>query len=261
MKVVILCGGHGSRVGDPSSVRPKPLVRIGGHPILWHIMKLYAHFGWREFVLCLGYRGDLIRELFLNYDAFTSDCTVRLGPPRSVEVHDPRAEEDWAVTLAETGDNAHTAARVWRARRFLGEGPFCVAYGDGLADVALDELVRFHKSHGRLATVTGVRPPGRYGSLQLAGDGSVTSFVEKPHATAQFVNGGFFVFEPGFIERYLSDDESVDLEGAPLQRATADGELMLWRHERFWQHLDTARDQALLDELWRSGRAPWKLWS
>jgi glucose-1-phosphate cytidylyltransferase len=177
-----------------------------------------------------------------------------------VEVHDPRAEEDWAVTLAETGDSAHTAARVWRARRFLGEGPFCVAYGDGLADVALDELVRFHKSHGRLATVTGVRPPGRYGSLQLAADGSVTSFVEKPHATAQFVNGGFFVFEPGFIERYLSDDESVDLEGAPLQRATADGELMLWRHERFWQHLDTARDQALLDELWRSGRAPWKLW-
>ena len=259
MKVVILCGGQGARLREETEVRPKPMVEIGGRPMLWHIMKLYAHYGLSDFVLCLGYKGYVIKEFFMNYEARTTDFTIRLGTNSSIEYHNAHPEEGWAVTLAETGESALTGARVRRVRDYLEPGTFCLTYGDGLGDIQLDRLLRFHRAHGKIGTVTAVRPPGRFGEMRVNAD-QVTSFAEKTQVSEGFINGGFFVFEREFVERYLEDRDDLILEREPLQRLAADGELMAWPHEGFWQPMDTYRELKLLQELWNSGSAPWKVW-
>lgn len=259
MKIVILCGGQGTRLREETEVRPKPMVEIGGRPILWHIMKIYASYGLTDFVLCLGYKGYIIKDFFLNYEARMKDFTVRLGSLPGVKYHNDHSEEGWSVTLAETGEVAQTGARVRRVRRYLDEGPFCMTYGDGLGNVNLKELIQFHRSHGKIGTVTGVHPPGRFGELQVE-DKRVTGFAEKPQVTEGFINGGFFIFEREFIERYLDDRDDLVLEKEPLQRLAADGELMVWPHDGFWQPMDTFRELKMLEELWQTGRAPWKVW-
>jgi glucose-1-phosphate cytidylyltransferase len=260
MKVVILCGGQGTRLREETEVRPKPMVSIGGRPILWHIMKLYAHHGLTEFVLCLGYKGFVIKDFFVNYGARVRDFTVRLGVEPSVEFHNGHAEDGWAVTLAETGEATMTGARLRRVARYLPDGPFCLTYGDGVADVDIPRLIEFHRSHGRIATVTGVRPLGRFGELELDGR-QVAAFAEKPHVTAGMINGGFFVFERAFIDRYLDDRDDLSLEAEPLQRLAADRELMVWPHAGFWQCMDTYREWKVLEDLWNAGQAPWRVWA
>ena len=259
MKVVILCGGQGTRLREETEVRPKPMVEIGNRPILWHLMKLYAHYGLSEFVLCLGYKAHIIKDFFLNYEARVNDFTVRLGENSGLEFHSRHPEDGWTVTLADTGQSAMTGARLRRVRRYLGREPFCLTYGDGLGDVDIPALLEFHRSHGKLATVTGVRPPGRFGELMVQ-DGRVDVFAEKPQVTEGFINGGFFVFEPEFLDRYLNDRDDLVLEGEPLQRLAADGELMMWPHQGFWQPMDTFREWKLLEDCWNSGHAPWKVW-
>ena len=211
MKTVILCGGQGTRLREQTEVLPKPMVEIGGRPILWHIMKYYAHYGLKEFVLCLGYKGHVIKEYFLNYELRTNDFTLDLGQQPTVRVDRRNEEADWQVSLVETGEKAMTGARVFRIRDHIGNEPFCLTYGDGLCSVNIDELIAFHRSHGRLVTVTGVRPPGRFGELELEGN-RVRAFAEKPQVTESFINGGFFVFDPAFIGRYLSDDDDLTFE-------------------------------------------------
>lgn len=259
MKTVILCGGQGTRLREETEVRPKPMVEIGGRPILWHIMKLYAHHGLSEFVLCLGYKGYIIKDFFLNYEARMKDVTVRLGNLPAVKFHNGHGEDGWTITMAETGEMAMTGARVRRVRRYLDDKTFCLTYGDGLGDVNIKDLIRFHRSHGKLGTVTAVRPPGRFGELELDAD-RVSGFAEKPQVTEGFINGGFFVFEREFVERYLDDREDLYLEREPLQQMAADGELMVYRHDGFWQPMDTYREWKLLQDLWDGGNAPWKLW-
>jgi glucose-1-phosphate cytidylyltransferase len=259
MKVVILCGGQGTRLREETEVRPKPMVEVGGRPILWHIMKLYAHHGLSEFVLCLGYKGYVIKDFFLNYEARVNDFTVHLGSRSAVEYRNNHDEDGWMVTLAETGESAQTGARLRRVRPYLGREPFCLTYGDGLGSVDIGELLKFHRAHGKLATVTGVRPPGRFGELELEGE-RVAAFAEKPQVTEGFINGGFFVFEREFVDRYLDDRDDLVLEREPLQRLAADGELMVWPHEGFWQPMDTFREWRILQDLWENGQAPWRVW-
>jgi glucose-1-phosphate cytidylyltransferase len=259
MKVVILCGGKGTRLREETDVRPKPMVEIGGRPILWHIMKLYAHYGLTDFVLCLGYKGYVIKDFFLNYEARMKDFTVQLGRETSVRFHNGHPEDGWKVTLAETGEAALTGARIRRVRRYLDRGPFCVTYGDGVGDVDIEALLRFHRSHGKIGTVTAVRPPNRFGVLRVKGR-EVTAFDEKPQVTEGFINGGFLVFEREFAECYLDDRDQLVLEREPLRRLAAEGELMVWPHDGFWQPMDTYRELTLLEELWSQGRAPWKVW-
>jgi glucose-1-phosphate cytidylyltransferase len=259
MKVVILCGGVGTRLREETEVRPKPMVEIGGRPILWHIMKSYAHYGLQDFVLCLGYKGYAIKDFFLNYEARMNDLTIHLGSKRGFEFHDTHSEDGWKVTMAETGEAALTGTRLRRVQRYLDNAPFCLTYGDGLGNVDLQELTRFHRSHGKLATITGVRPPGRFGEMRLDGD-RVTAFNEKPQVTEGFINGGFFIFEPEFIDRYLAGTDDVALEATPLRSLAADGELMVWPHSGFWQPMDTYREWKVLEELWNNNEAPWKVW-
>lgn len=236
------------------------MVEIGGRPMLWHIMQIYSHFGLREFVLCLGYKGSIIKDYFRNYRLRNNDLEVRLGAESGVRTLGESNEQDWTISLIETGERAQTGARVFRVREHLGNQTFCLTYGDGLGSVDIRALVEFHKRHGKIATVTGVRPPGRFGELELDGD-QVVAFAEKPQVTQSFINGGFFVMEPAFIERYLSDDEDLILERQPLQQVAADGELMMYPHTDFWQPMDTYREWKMLEEMWQNGSAEWKLWS
>ena len=260
MKVVILCGGQGTRLREQTEVLPKPMVDIGGRPIVWHIMKTYAHFGLSEFVLCLGYKGSIIKDYFVNYDLWTTDFELRLGDKSSVNVLRDNDESDWRVSLIETGEKAMTGARVFRVKDQLKNEAFCLTYGDGLASIDIRALLDFHRKHGKMATVTGVRPPGRFGELELDGD-QVVAFAEKPQVTQSFINGGFFVLEPEFIDRYLSDDDDLTLEREPLQNVAADGGLMMFPHTGFWQPMDTFREWKMLEDLWETGNAPWKVWS
>jgi glucose-1-phosphate cytidylyltransferase len=261
MPVMILCGGLGTRLREETEVRPKPMVEIGGRPILWHIMKLYAWYGLDDFILCLGYKGHMIKDYFLNYQAYSADLTIRLGAPDAVEYHNRPSEENWRVTLVETGQIAQTGTRVARAGRYVRGSSFCVTYGDGVGDIDITALLDFHDKHGRIGTITGVRPPGRFGEIRLDEEGRAVEFNEKPQVTEGVINGGFFVFQREFLERYLTDDSDLMLEGEPLQRLARDGELMVYLHEGFWQPMDTYRELTVLDQLWRSGAAPWKLWS
>jgi glucose-1-phosphate cytidylyltransferase len=260
MKAVILCGGQGTRIRDASEVLPKPLLPIGGKPVVWHIMKGYARHGVREFVLCLGYKGWLLKEFFLNYRSMTTDVTVTLGRRDGLEFHGRHDEEDWRVTLAETGDATQTGGRVSAVRRYVeGDEPFLLTYGDGVSDVDVPATIAFHRQHGRIATVTAVRPPGRFGEMRIE-DGRVAEFNEKPQATEGFINGGFLVLDGRRIWEYLGTEPGAILEREPMQRLARDGELVAYRHSGFWQPMDTAREYQLLNELWAGGRAPWKTW-
>ncbi|AXR65034.1 glucose-1-phosphate cytidylyltransferase [Leptospira mayottensis] len=253
MKTVILCGGLGTRLSEETTIKPKPMVEIAGKPILWHIMKIYEHYGFGDFVLALGYKGEVIKDYFLNYHARMSDLTVSLKSG-IVDYSNPTAE-DWKVQLIDTGALTMTGGRLLRLKNHLKE-TFMVTYGDGVSDVDIRKLVSFHKSHGKLATVTAVRPPVRFGELSISGD-QVIRFQEKPQAEEGWINGGFFVFEPEVLN-YI-EDESMMLERAPLEKLAKLGQLMSFRHPGYWQCMDTLRDKQTLEELWLQNKAPWKL--
>jgi len=257
MKVVIFCGGMGTRLREETEFRPKPMVPIGERPILWHIMKFYAHYGHKEFILCLGYKGEVIKEYFRNYQWFTSDVTLRLGARPRIRYHNRHAEEDWVVTLVDTGLHTMTGGRLQRALRFIPEDTFLCTYGDGLTNSDINAAIAFHRRQKKIATVTAVQPAGRFGDLELAGD-RVVAFREKAERQAGYINGGFFVMNRR-IGDYLTGDDCV-LEGAPLQRLAAEGQIAAFRHHGFWQCMDTYREQQLLTHLWENGKAPWKLW-
>ena len=260
MKAVILCGGQGTRIRDANEVLPKPMLPIGGKPIVWHIMKGYAAHGVRDFVLCLGYKGWLIKEFFLNYRPMTTDVTVTLGRHDGLEFHGRHDEEDWRVTLAETGESTQTGGRVLAIQRYVDtDDLFAVTYGDGVCDVNIGELVSFHRSHGKVATVTAVRPPGRFGEMRLDG-AHVREFNEKPQVSEGFINGGFFVFDTKRIWGYLTDGPQTVLEREPLRNLAAAGQLVAFEHHGFWQPMDTAREYGLLNEMWATGHAPWRTW-
>ena len=256
MKAVILAGGLGTRISEETGVRPKPMVEIGGKPILWHILKIYSHHGINDFVICLGYKGYLIKEYFANYFLHTSDVTFDIAA-NHMEVHQRHAEP-WRVTLVDTGESTQTGGRLKRVGSYLGSETFCFTYGDGVAAVDVRALVEFHRKQGRTATVTAVRPPGRFGALDIEGH-RITRFEEKPHGDGSWVNGGFFVLEPAALG-YIEGDESV-WERGPLESLAADGQLSAYAHQDFWQPLDTLRDKTRLEELWQTGRAPWKVWT
>jgi glucose-1-phosphate cytidylyltransferase len=260
MRTVILCGGMGTRIRDASESLPKPLLPIGGRPMVWHIMKTYAHHGFKDFVLCLGYKGWLIKEFFLNYHCMSSDLLVTLGSGGSTEFLGPLVDEDWRVTLADTGEATMTGGRLAAVRKYLGKDDIVMlTYGDGVADIDIKRLVAFHRSHGKIATVTAVRPPGRFGELSLRA-GMVSEFNEKPQAEGAFINGGFFVLDAARIWDYINPDPGSVLEVEPMQSLVRDGQLAAYEHGGFWQPMDTLREFNLLNELWSSGRAPWKVW-
>jgi len=257
MQVVILCGGRGTRIRGEVSV-PKPMVPIGGFPILWHIMKIYSHFGHKDFILCLGYKGWEIKQFFLNYQALTSDFTIRFGEPGGIEFAELRHEEGWSVTLAETGLEAMTGARVKRIEKYITGDDFLLTYGDGVGDIDLDGLVRFHKAHGKLATLTAVEPPGRFGDLRMDGD-QVTDFIEKPQISGARINGGYFALNRGVFD-YIEDSDEIMFEREPMMGLASAGQLMAWRHKGFWLPMDTYREYEVLENLWSRGEAPWKIW-
>ena len=260
MKVVILCGGQGTRLRDITELLPKPMVQIGARPILWHIMKTYSHYGVKDFVLCLGYKGWKIKEFFLNFKAMTRDFTVTLGDHNTAEFHDTVEESEWKVTLAETGDEAMTGARLWKARKYLeGEEHFCLAYGDCLGDINISELIEFHKSMKKVATITGARPASRFGELSVE-ENAVTSFNEKPNIGEGWVSSGFMVFDGRRVWDYLWPGDDLILEKEPLPSLARDGQLAVYRHNRFWIGMDTMREFNTLNELWSQGKAPWKVW-
>ena len=258
MKVVVLCGGLGTRLREETEFRPKPMIEVGGRPLLWHIMKIYAHHGLNEFVLALGYKGEQIRQYFLNYETMTRDVTVRLGGPPSVTLHGGGVES-WTVTLADTGTSALTGARVKRVERYVDGDEFMLTYGDGVADLDIGKLLAFHRAHGRIGTVTGVRPPSRFGELVSSGT-RVVEFSEKPSVSNGYINGGFFVFRRTFFD-YLAADDGCVLEREPLERLAKDNQLEMYPHDGYWQCMDTPRDLQHLAEAWQRPRPPWKAWT
>jgi len=255
MKVVILAGGYGTRISEETHLKPKPMVEVGGRPILWHIMKHYAQAGHTEFIVCCGYKGYVIKEYFANYFLHHGDVTFDLAAG-SMDVHQSSAEP-WKVTLVDTGENTMTGGRLRRVREYLGDETFGFTYGDGVCDVDIGELVAFHKAHGRKATLTAVQPPGRFGAIDLD-QTAVTKFHEKPHGDGGWVNGGFFVLEPSVID-YIPGDSTV-WERDPLERLATENDLHAFKHDGFWQPMDTLRDKQHLDDLWARGAAPWKSW-
>jgi glucose-1-phosphate cytidylyltransferase len=257
MQTMILCGGMGTRLREETEYRPKPMVEIGGRPILWHIMKLYASQGCTDFIVCLGYKGDRIKEYFLNYEAMNNDFTIELGKPH-VDYHAAHGEGGWRVTLVDTGVETMTGARVKRASRYLTGDRFMLTYGDGVSDVDIRGLVAFHERAGTVGAVTGVRPSSRFGELLASGD-RVRQFSEKPQTHAGLINGGFFVFTRDILT-YLDDDAGCVLEREPLEQLAQDNQLAVFEHHGFWQCMDTYRDFQLLNQLWDSGKAPWKRW-
>jgi glucose-1-phosphate cytidylyltransferase len=256
MKVVILAGGLGTRLSEETSVRPKPMVEIGGKPILWHIMKIYSYYGFNDFVICLGFKGYMIKEYFSNYFLHMSDVTFDMTT-NEMEVHHKKAEP-WRVTLVDTGSASMTGGRVKRVAPYINNETFMLTYGDGVADVDIPALVALHRSHVKSATVTSVQPSGRFGALNILDDNRVDSFQEKPAGDGSWINGGFMVLEPQVLDRIKGD--ATLLEKEPLEGLAHDGELMAFKHRGFWQPMDTLRDKILLEELWDSGQAPWKLW-
>lgn len=256
MKAVILAGGFGTRISEESHLRPKPMIEIGGKPILWHIMKTYSHYGINDFVICCGYKGYVIKEYFANYFLHMSDVTLDMSN-NTMEVHQ-RYVEPWRVTLVNTGEETLTGGRLKRVREHLGREPFCFTYGDGVADIDIAALVKFHFAHGKTATVTAIQPPGRYGALNVEGQ-SVVSFQEKPAGDGAWINGGYFVLDPAVID-YIEGDQT-SWEAEPLIRLAREGKLMTYQHSGFWQAMDTLRDKNHLEELWSAGNPPWKVWA
>jgi glucose-1-phosphate cytidylyltransferase len=257
MKVVILCGGLGTRLREETEFRPKPMVPVGERPILWHIMKIYAHYGFKEFVLCLGYKGDVIKDFFRNYQWNTSDVTLSLSARPQIKYHNQHAEDDWSVTLVDTGQTTQTGGRIKRVLPYIDGDTFLLTYGDGLINSDIAESVKFHKKSGKIVTLTAVQPPSRFGDLAIE-NGKVTEFREKAARQANFINGGFFVVDKR-IASYLTDDKCV-LESGPLNQLAEEGQISAFTHNGFWQCMDTYREQQLLTEMWNHGQAPWKLW-
>jgi glucose-1-phosphate cytidylyltransferase len=258
MKVVILCGGLGTRLREETEYRPKPMVPIGGRPILWHIMKTYAHYGHKEFVLCLGYKGEVIKDYFRNYHWNTSDVTLRLGRTPKTVYHTQHEEEDWTVTLVDTGQETQTGGRLRRVMPFIESDTFLLTYGDGLTNSNINDSIDFHKNHGAIVTVTAVKPSGRFGELAMDGQ-TVTAFKEKPEKESGFISGGYFVMNKA-ISKYLDDDKCV-LEQKPMEQLTGEKQLKAYCHDGFWQCMDNYREQELLNKMWVSGKAPWKIWA
>lgn len=260
MKLVILCGGQGTRIRDVNESLPKPMIPVGGLPILWHIMKYYAHWGHQEFILCLGYKAQVIKDFFLNYESHTRDFSLRLGASKQIKYHTELEEEDWQVTLADTGLNAMTGARIKRIAKYIGDDEnFMLTYGDGVGDVDIDALVKFHLAHGRMLTVTGMRPPGRFGELMSNDTGQVTEFNEKPQATGGRISGGFFVCRRELLD-FLDDREDLVFETDPMRQLVHDHEMMVFEHDGFWQPMDTYRDFKYLNGLMDANSAPWIKW-
>jgi glucose-1-phosphate cytidylyltransferase len=255
MKAVILCGGLGTRLSEETELKPKPMVEIGGRPILWHILKHYAHYGFNEFALALGYRGEFIKRFFLEHYYLSSSLTVHLAKGQAT-AHD-KDREDWLVHLVDTGNQTQTGGRLKRLQELIGKEVFMATYGDGVSNIDLKKLLEFHRAHKKLATVTAVRPPARFGGLVFDGD-LIKEFTEKPQAGEGWINGGFFVFEPQVFD-YIEGDETI-LEREPLERLAKDSQLVAYRHGDFWQCMDTLRDTRLLESLWQTGKAPWKVW-
>jgi glucose-1-phosphate cytidylyltransferase len=256
MEAVILAGGLGTRISEETHLKPKPMIEIGGKPILWHIMKIYSHYGINDFVICCGYKGFVIKEYFANYLLHTSDVTFDMRT-QSTEVHE-NTSEPWRVTLIDTGEETMTGGRLKRVEKYLNGETFCLTYGDGVADVNIGELIKFHRQSKGLITVTAVQPPGRFGSLNIDTMGGVANFEEKPVGDGKWINGGFFVVEPGFFKFLESDRTSM--EGSPLQRAAEEKSLKAYKHLGFWQAMDTLRDNTQLNKMWQDGSAPWRIW-
>ena len=257
MKAVILAGGLGTRISEETSIRPKPMVEVGGKPILWHIMKIYSAHGVTDFVICCGYKGYVIKEYFANYFLHMSDVTFDMSNHNSMQIHQQFAEP-WKVTLVDTGENTQTGGRLKRVRDYVKDEDFCFTYGDGVSNINITDLIAFHKKHGKQATVSAVQPPGRFGALDLNGT-AVTNFVEKPHGDGMYINGGFFVLSPKVID--LIEEDSTIWERTPLEKLATSNQLEAFLHQDFWQPMDTLRDKEHLEELWSSGKAPWKVWS
>ncbi len=255
MKVVILAGGFGTRIRDVADDIPKPMIPIGPYPILWHIMKLYARHGFNEFIICLGYKGKVIKDFFLNYEAYTRDITIKFGSGEVI-YHNDHDESDWKVTLADTGLHTMTGGRIARIQKYVQDQDFMLTYGDGISDIDLNALLDFHKSHGKTLTVTGVRPPGRFGEMVGDENNQILEFNEKPQATEGRISGGFFIANPE-IFNYLPDEESLVFEQEPMRNLVAKGELMMYKHDGFWQPMDTHREYRLLNSLYEKGNAPW----
>lgn len=257
MKVGILAGGLGTRLGEETGVRPKPMVGIGGYPVLWHIMKIYSHFGFNEFVVLCGYKHEVIKEYFLNYYSNTSDVTVDLCN-NAVEIHKTRCEP-WKVTMAYTGRNTMTGGRIKKAQEYFGNEPFMLTYGDGVADIDINALIDCHKKSGKIATLTAVQPSGRFGALDIQDDGTITKFQEKPQGDGSWINGGFFVCNPEVFD-YIPDDDAMPFEQAPLKNLAKDGQLNAYHHKGFWRPMDMLKDKIDLNEMWAKNEAPWKVW-
>lgn len=255
MKAILLAGGLGSRIAEESAARPKPMIEIGGMPILWHILKIYSHFGVNDFIICCGYKGYMIKEYFANYFLHMSDVTFDMHSNEMTVLH--RKAEPWRVTLVDTGENTQTGGRLKRVASYLTDEPFCLTYGDGVSNVDICRLIEFHKAHGKEATMTAVQPPGRFGSLDIRGS-TIARFLEKPTGDGGWINGGFFVLNRNVIERIAGDDTLWEKE--PLESLARDAQLQAWHHRGFWQPMDTLRDKHQLEQLWASGKAPWKLW-
>ena len=257
MKAVILAGGLGTRISEESYLRPKPMIEIGGHPILWHIMKIYYQHGINEFIICAGYKQHMIKEYFADYFLHCSDVTFDFSEKEKTIIHSTSSEK-WKVTVVDTGLNTMTGGRIKRIRKYLGDEPFLLTYGDGVSDVDIGKLIKFHKSHGKLATLTAVHPVGRFGVLDLKKD-EIKSFGEKTESQTDWINGGYMVIDPKVID-YIEGDETT-FEKEPLERLASEGQLMAYKHNGFWQCMDTLRDKEKLESLWKSGKAPWKIWN
>jgi glucose-1-phosphate cytidylyltransferase len=257
MKVLILAGGFGSRLGEETVLKPKPMIEIGGKPILWHIMKTYSHYGFNEFVILLGYKGYIIKEYFANYFLHQSDVTIDLSD-NSMEIHKNNSEP-WKVTLLDTGLNTLTGGRVKRAQEIVGNNSFMLTYGDGVSDIKISDLVNFHKSHGKLITMSAVMPEGRFGALDIKNNNCISSFKEKPKGDGSWINGGFFVCQPE-VFNYIKDGDNSIFERKPLEELANNGEMFAYKHIGFWRPMDTMRDKELLIKLWGSNNAPWKVW-
>ena len=258
MKVVILCGGLGTRLREETEFRPKPMVNIGSRPILWHIMKYYSQFGCQDFILALGYKGEMIKNYFCHYELMNNDVTIELGQPENMCIHHSHDEAGWKITLADTGEKTLKGARLKKVEKYITDKTFIMTYGDGIADVDINALLAFHKSHGKIATVTGINPASRFGELKTDGD-RVVSFAEKPQNGEGLINGGFFVFNSGIFD-YLSADDNYDLEIGPLEKVANDGQLMVYKHTGSWACMDTLRDMDYLNKLWNENKAFWKVW-
>ena len=258
MKVIILCGGKGTRLREETEFRPKPMVEIGGRPIIWHIMKIYAFYGFTDFILCIGYKGEMIKEYFLNYEAMNNDFTIKLGRRNQIEFHSNHSEKNWSITIADTGEEAMTGARIKRVEKYIDSDEFMLTYGDGLANVNIKKLIEFHHAQGKTGTVTGVRPSSRFGEIIYEND-QVIKFSEKPYSSDGYISGGFFVFKRNFLN-YLSLDDNCILEKEPLEKLSKERDLSMYIHSGFWHCMDTYRDYLFLKELWQKNKAPWKIW-